>query len=440
MNKRRVFISGVGLVTGLGTGLDELWQGLLAGRSTIGPVTAFDASGFPCRIAAALPTAQIKDFVPKSYRKATKVMARDTELAVIAADLAARQAGVATPGTHPEEGATRTYAAERSSCHIGASLIAAELDELTYALKASAASGSFDIHHWGKEGMQNLTPLWMLKYLPNMLACHVTIVHDLQGASNTITCSEASSGLSIGESLRVIQRGDSDCGFCGGATSRLNPMSLLREVFTNRMITDDAIQAGDATQAVRPFDTAACGTALGDGGGILVLEAADTLTARGGQAMAEVLGFGASQSLNRANRNTVPTEDGRGVRLAIEAALRDANLSAADIDVILPTGLGHGESDRAEAAALRAVFGERLAQVPVYSPKAAIGNTLAGAGAVDVGVAVKILQTGNLPPIQNRSDPLPGLTATTLAKAPTHALCVSAGFCGQNAAIVLKKA
>lgn len=439
MSKRRVFITGIGLVTGLGTGLDELWQNLLAGKTSVGPVGAFDASGFPCRIAAATPTAQIKDFVPKSYRKATKVMARDIELAVVAADLAARHAGVATPGTHPDDPAGRTYAAERSSCHIGASLISAELDELTYALKASAASGTFDIHHWGKEGMENLTPLWMLKYLPNMLACHVTILHDLQGPSNTITCSEASGGLSLGESLRVIQRGASDCGFCGGATAKLNLMGFIRENLSGRLATDAAAQAAPET-AVRPFDEKAMGSAMGDGGGILILEAEDTLTKRGGKAVAEVLGFGASQSLNRANRNATPTQDGRGIRLAIEAALRDAGLTAADIDLIIPTGLGHGETDRAEAAALRAVFGERLAKLPVYTPKAVLGNTFAGAGALDVGLACKILAEGVLPPVHNRTHPLPGFGATSFAKKPVHALCVTAGYCGQNAAVILKKA
>ncbi len=435
--KRRVSITGIGLVSGLGTGLDEHWQGLMAGRSSIGPITAFDASGFPCRIAAASPTAQIKDFVPKSYRKATKVMARDIELAVIAADLAARQAGLITPGTHDDAAAAgRTYAAERTACHIGASLIAAELDELTYALHKSAPNGQFDIHHWGREGMQSLTPLWLLKYLPNMLACHVTIVHDSRGPSNTITCAEASGSLSMGESLRVIQRGAADCGFCGGATARMNLMSFIRDVFTGRMTVENDHPAS----AVRPFDVSAAGTAVGDGASILILESNETLEKRGGKALAEVMGFGASQSLNRANRNTSPAPDGRGVRLAIEAALRDAAIPAGEIDFIIPTGLGHAPSDQAEAAALLAVFGDALAQTPVLSPKASIGNTVAGAGAMDVGIAARCLAEGVLPPIMNRAHALPGLGATRPKRAPLYALCVSSGLCGQNAAVVLKKA
>src|SRR5690606_15661492 len=115
-------------------------------------------------------------------------------------------------------------------------LIAADLDELTMALNESRKEdGSFDIHHWGAEGMRNLTPLWLLKYLPNMLACHVTIIHDVRGPSNTITCAEASGGLSFGESLRVIQRGAADACFCGGAESKVNPMTFYRQVLTGRL-------------------------------------------------------------------------------------------------------------------------------------------------------------------------------------------------------------
>jgi len=433
---RRVSISGIGLVSGLGTGLDEHWQGLLSGKTSIGPIAAFDASGFPCRIAAAQPTAQIKDFVPKSYRKATKVMARDTELAVIAADLAVRHAGLITPAIQEDCGESRTYAAERTACHIGASLIAADLDELTYALKKSAPDGKFDIHHWGREGMTNLTPLWLLKYLPNMLACHVTIVHDSRGPSNTITCAEASGGLSLGESLRVIQRGSADCGFCGGATAKLNLMAYIREVFTGRLTTEN----DNAAKAVRPFDTTAAGSVVGDGAGILILEANETLEKRGGKAIAEVAGFGASQSVNCATRNASPAADGRGVRLAIEAALRDAGIAASEIDFIIPTGLGHATSDQAEAAGLRTVFGDNLAQIPVLALKASIGNTMAGSGAIEVGIAAKILQAGELPPIMNRENPLPGFGATKPKRVPQYALCVSSGLCGQNSAVVLKKA
>ncbi|MFI4859099.1 MAG: beta-ketoacyl-[acyl-carrier-protein] synthase family protein [Phycisphaerales bacterium JB063] len=431
---RKVTITGVGPVCGLGLGIGDVWQGLMDGRNALAPVKAFDASRMGSTIAAEVPDFKMRDFVPKSYRKQTKVMARDIEIAVAAAHFAGLDAGLTTHGYDAD--AKPSYDPTRVGCHIGAGLIAADLDELTLALNESRKDdGSFDIHHWGAEGMRNLTPLWLLKYLPNMLACHVTIIHDVQGPSNTITCAEASGGLSFGESLRVIQRGDADLCFCGGAESKVNPMTFYRQVLTGRLSKNNDHPA----DAVRPFDTQADGTAVGEGGGILTLEATDTYTQRGGDsAYAHVLGFGASQSVNRDTRSLEPTADGRGPRLAIEAALREANLTADQIDAVFPFGCGHPHYDAAEAAALRTVLGDRLAEVPVYSAKPLIGNCGAGAGAIDLALAAQALKAQTLPPTRNRDTPLDGLGATQ-AKKLDHALVFTTGFGGQNTAVVLGK-
>src|SRR5688572_645410 len=215
---RQVVITGLGAVSALGMGVGPLWEGLCAGRSALKRITRFDPSGFPCRLAGeATAFASARDQVPKSYRKAVKVMARDIELAVAAAKGAVEDAGLTTRGTLPEDSTDpTTYPPSRMGCHIGAGLIAAETDELTMALVTSTdTSGKFDPKAWGNAAggqgaLNNLQPLWLLKYLPNMLACHVTIIHGAEGPSNTITCAEASGLLSIGESVRVIQRGDAD--------------------------------------------------------------------------------------------------------------------------------------------------------------------------------------------------------------------------------------
>ncbi len=438
---RRVYITGVGPVSGLGLGIDETWRRLVAGESAVAPVRAFDASAIGCPVAAEVAAGfAVRDYVPKTYRKATKVMARDIELAVAAADLAARDAGLATPGTDPAPDAQPSYAPPRVGCHIGAGLIAADLDELTPAL-ASSAEGGFDLHHWGREGMQKLTPLWLLKYLPNMLACHVTIIHDTQGPSNTITCGEASGGLSIGESLRVIQRGHADLCFCGGAESKLNPMAFYRQALTGRLVGDAALN--NPAAATRPFDQHAHGSVLGEGGGIVMLEAAETFERRAnhgdaGEPYAEVLGFGASQTVNRETRNRTPDPDGRGMVSAIRAALREAELEPDAIDVVIPFGLGVPEWDQAEAAALRTVLGDRLQRVPVYTPKPAAGNQGAGSGGFDLAVAAAILRHQQLPPILNRTHPLPGFTATEAEKLDT-ALVYATGLGGQNTALVLRR-
>ncbi|MEO0474827.1 MAG: beta-ketoacyl synthase N-terminal-like domain-containing protein [Planctomycetota bacterium] len=405
----------------------------VAGESAIAPSKAFDASAFGSSIAAEVPEDfKIRNFVPKTYRKATKVMARDIEIAVAAADLAAKDAGLNTAANSEGD---PDYDPARVGCHIGAGLIAADTDELTMALvKSQQDDGDFDIHHWGEEGMTNLTPLWLLKYLPNMLACHVTIVHDLQGPSNTITCAEASGGLSFGESLRVIQRGQADACFCGGAESNLNPMSFIRQVFTGRLSESD-----DPTTAVKPFDQTANGSVVGEGGGILILESADAFAKRGGtDAYAKVLGFGASQSLNPDKRSQQPAPSGRGPMLAIKNALRDAQIEADAIDAVMPLGIGHPEWDAAEASAIKEVFGERTASIPVVSTKAAIGNCSAGAGALDLALAAKAVKEQALPKITNRDNPIEGMTATEPAKLE-KLLVVTTGFGGQNTAIILGK-
>lgn len=446
---RRVYLTGVGPVSGLGLGIESNWEKLCAGDSAIGRVRAFDASAMGCPVAAEVDEDfKVRDFVPKSYRKATKVMARDIELAVAAADLAARDAGLVTKGT--AEGAAdakMSYTPDRVGCHIGAGLIAADLDELTAALSASSGgegketSEGFDIHRWGREGMHHLTPLWLLKYLPNMLACHVTIIHDTQGPSNTITCGEASGGLSIGESLRVIQRDQADLCFCGGAESKLNPMAFLRQVMTGRLVGD--AHATDPATAVRPFDRDAAGGALGEGGGIVILEAAEAFEKRAGgsgprRAYAEVVGFGASQTVNRETRNRTPDAAGRGIVSAVRAALREARLEPDAVDVVIPFGLGHADWDGPEAAALRTLIGDRLAHVPVLTPKANVGNLGAGSGGFDLCLAAKVLKEQKLPPITNRPAPLDGLSATTAGKLDV-ALVFATGLGGQNTAMVLKR-
>ena len=441
MAYRRVAISGLGPVSGLGLTLDETWARLTAGDSAIGPISAFDASGFACRLAAEVGDFKIRDYVPKSYRKATKVMARDIELAVIAADGAARDAGLVTRGTDPE--ADPTHEPARVGAHIGAGLIACDLDELTAALNQARAEapdggGEFDIHAWGRSGMEHLTPLWLLKYLPNMLACHVTIIHDAQGPSNTITCAEASSGLSLGESLRVIQRGAAEACFCGGAESKLNPMAYIRQQFTGRLT--DIGEAGAGGAAVRPFDRAAAGGVLGEGGGIVVVEAMDAIEARGGKAYAEVVGFGASQSVDRASRGLRPDPEGRAVAGAIKAALRWAELEPGAIDAVLPFGSAVQEEDAAELAGLRSVFGDRLSNVPAILTRPRVGNLGAGAGGFDVAVAAKALSEQALPPGSAIESPVEGATfAAEPGGELTHALVLSAGFGGQCTAVILER-
>jgi 3-oxoacyl-[acyl-carrier-protein] synthase II len=444
---RRVIVTGLGPVCGLGLGRAATWDALLAGRSALDRITAFEPDGFDCQIAAQVPDFKVRDFVPKTYRKATKVMARDIELAVAAAHLAALDAGLTTKATDPD--ANPSHAPERVACHIGAGLIAADVDELTAAyVQARNHDGSFNINRWGEHGMHQLTPLWLLKYLPNMLACHVTITHDCRGPSNTITCNETSAALSVGESLRVIQRGAADCSFAGGCESKLNPMAFLRQRFSGRLNPDSN---DNPHQAVRPFDQSANGTVIGEGGGILILEAHDALQQRiaaagndasGGRGYCEIVGYGAGQTVNKESRNRTPDPDGRGIQVAINNALRDANVTPDDIDLLVPFALGCKDWDAAELNALLATLGQpKLAATPILAIKPNLGNTGAGSGALDLAVAALALHHQTLPPTLNRNTPLKPLLAGNDEPTPadlTHALVLSTGFGGQCTATILR--
>lgn len=429
----------------MGVGAEALWKGLVEGRSALGKITAFDASGFPCALGGEVREFAVKDYVPKSYRKATKVMARDTELAVAAAKLAVQDAGLTTRGT-VEEGAEAalTYPAARLGCNIGAGLIAAETEEMSQAMVTALAGGKFDLGRWGggegesggASGMDALTPLWLLKYLPNMLACHVTIIHGAEGPSNTITCSEASGLLSIGESMRIIERGAADICFSGSAESKVNPMGLLRMDFGKRMARVDASET-DGSRVVRPYDAKGAGGVIGEGGGIVMLENRDTALQRGARMYAEAVGFGGGQSDAWYSAGA----DDEGMRSAIENALEDAQVTAEQISCIVPQASGVGYMDRAEAGALWAVFGARLAEVPLVTIQPNIGNCVAGASGLQMVVGALCLKHQTLPARIHHGTPMPGMQA---GAAPSrgakleYALLTSGSLGGQNAAVVLR--
>ncbi|HVZ94454.1 MAG TPA: beta-ketoacyl-[acyl-carrier-protein] synthase family protein [Phycisphaerales bacterium] len=436
---RRVVITGLGAVTGFGVGVAPLWEALLEGRSAIGPITRFDSAGLRCRAAAEAKDFAIKDHVPKHYRKALKVMCRDTELAVAAAKSAIDSAGIVTKALLGEEGGATTYAPERFGCHIGAGLIAAEVPELSAAMATSTdSSGAFNQEKWGTTGMENLTPLWLLKYLPNMLACHVTILHDAQGPSNTITCGEASGLLSIGESVRVIERGAADACFTGGADSRINHMGIVRFDLVGRLAPVHADHAARASELVRPFDPAAKGTILGEGGGILILESLDTAEKRGAKPIAEIVGFGAGHSPLTGDA----AERARGLEYAILNALDDAGLQPDAIDAIVPHASGTPTSDEEEESALRAVFGQRLASVPLVTTTPAVGDTMGGAGGIAACVGAMCLKHQTIPARIHAGAPKQGLLAGASPArdaALRHVLVCTNSFAGQNAALVLRR-
>lgn len=437
---RSVVITGLGPITAFGLGMDALWDGVVSGRSAIARISVFDPSGFPCHVAAEVPPDKlvVRSVVPKSYRKNTKVMCRDVELAVGAASAAITDAGLITKGIDPDS--PPTIPAARFGCHIGAGLIAADVDELTAALVTSRGeNGTFDLADWGARGMSNLTPLWLLKYLPNMLACHVTIVHDCQGPSNTITCCEASSALSLGESMRVIERGAADACLTGGAEGKLNPMAFARQLFAKRLATTD--EGVEPTTVARPFDPAANGTVLGEGGGLLIVEERDHAARRGAEAYALVAGFATTQSFCPDTVGIDIPADDESLGDAIALALAQARVEPGDIDAVVPFGSSIPSVDAAEAAAIQRTFGPRTAEVPIVTTVPNVGNCAAGNGAIGLSVAARCLREQKLPARLNATN-TKGLDAdATPARDASleHVLVLTSSQGGQNAAVILSK-
>jgi 3-oxoacyl-[acyl-carrier-protein] synthase II len=442
MSSRRVVITGIGLATPIGIGAETVWNALLEKKCGVRRLTAFDPSGFESQVGGQIDSLVMKAYVPKSYLKSTKVMARDIEIAVAAAYEAVKDAGLKTKCLidRGEAQAPSNVDSTRLGVNIGAGLICADLTELAGALATAVDdTDRFSMRKWGNEGMTNLTPLWLLKFLPNMLSCHVTIVHDAQAPSNTITCGEASSHLAIGEAFRTIARGDADVCICGGAESKVNPMGLIRQQLLGRLSRK---YNQDPARACRPFDADRDGIAISEGGGLLILEELEHARARGARIYCEVAGFGAS---NNAHSWSAPHPEGAGITLAIGKALNDAGARPEEVDLVGAFGAGTVAHDLSEARGIRGALNTRGTTVPVLAIKGATGNNGAGSGAIDLGVAALCISKGTIPPAQNvdRVDPECGLNVaagqamkTEIRTAVSTAYALSGG---QNAALVLRR-
>ena len=435
MNEQRIAITGLGVVTAGGIGIEELFANICAKKQSVKRIALFDPSQFPCQVAGQLEDFSASKFVPRNYRKAVKVMARDIEIAVAAADLAIRDAGITTRGIDEQK---VDIEAARFGCNIGAGLICADLNELGSAVNTSVTDGKFDFKKWGVEGINNLTPLWLLKYLPNMLSCHVTIIHGLKGPSNTITCGEASGHLAIGEAARAIARNAADMAIAGGCESKVNPMNMLRQTLLKRLTT-----TGNDTpeRACRPFDADADGTVIGEGGGLVVLEEQGRASARNARIYAEFAGFGAGCDPD--GMNYLEPSRGDGLARAISAAISDAGISPEEIDLVVPQGTGVPDEDAAEADAIARTLGERAKTVAVSPLAGGFGNLFAGTGAVQLAVAAMALHRQTAPPAVN-FEKAADRCGLNIQKTPADAnlryvLCCSHATGGQNAAIVLKK-
>ena len=420
VSNRRVVLTGLGVLCPLGLTAAELWDSLKAGRSGVRPITAFDAAPLPTRIAGIIPQFDAKKYLAKDHRKNLRVMAKTIQLGVAAAQVAMDDAKVDRDALDPT----------RFGVEFGASLIASELVELGPAALVTTDGDreKVDLKTWGEQGIASITPLWMLKYLPNMPACHVSIIQNAQGPSNSITENEVAGLLALAEAVRILKRDQADFFLVGASDGKVNPLSMVRQaLFANLSKQNDTPET-----AVKPFDRRRDGTVLGEGGGVLAVEELEHAKRRGATILAEVVGQGSAFDRGLT---------GQGVARAIHAALRQAGLTPADLDHVNAHGLGSVKLDVTEAQGIKAALGD--AAVPVWAVKSYLGNLGAGGGLVELAASVLALRHGELPPTRNFEEPDPACPVTVLREArpvtKPYVLKVSFTDMGQVAAVVIRR-
>jgi 3-oxoacyl-[acyl-carrier-protein] synthase II len=422
-SSRRIVITGIGVVTPLGLDADSFWRSLREGRSGIRTIRSFDTSTLPVRFGGEIENFDANKFVDKKDRRSLKMMARTIQLAVAGAQVALNDGKVDKSKLDPT----------RFGVEFGAGLIASELPELADASRASVncQPGTVDLERWGEQGLEVIQPLWMLKYLPNMPACHISILHNAQGPNNSITENDVASLLALGEAFRILGRDGADFFLVGGAESKMNPLSLVRQC-----LFEPVSHRNEAPErACRPFDRARDGLVLGEGATVLVVEELEHARRRGARIYAEVMGFGAAFDAKL---------NGSGVTRAVRAALADAEVGPEDIDHINAHGLSARAPDIWEAHGLRAVFGECSEPVPVFAPKSYLGNLGAAAGTTELAASVLGLHHGLVPATLNYEEPDADCPIAVLAGAPRpvrrpYALKVSFTQMGQCAAAVVRQ-
>lgn len=424
---RRVVVTGLGVVAPNGIGKEPFWSACLNGRSGVGPIRSFDATGHPVKIAAEVLDFDVSPFMPASQRKSLKIMSRAMRFAVGAAGLGIADSGLDLNREDPE----------RLGVVMGTGLVPVDLPEIAPQLFQSCdASGNLDTRRLGQHGAGALFPLWILKYLPNMFAAHVSLAFNAQGPNNTIVTACAAGTQAVGEAFRLIARDDADIVLSGGADSRIDPLMILAYTALGALSQSDR----PAEEVSRPFDGRRDGFVLGEGAGTLVLEELEHARKRGATIYAEVLGLGSSFDAYAA---TKPDPEAAGAARAIKSALKEARVDHRDIDYINAHGTSTRLNDEMETKAVKRVFGEGAKALPLSSIKSMVGHLIGAAGAVEAVALALTLHQGVLPPTINQTQPDPvcdlDYVPNTAREMPTRlAVSTSFGFGGQNAALVMR--
>ncbi|HEV3512560.1 MAG TPA: beta-ketoacyl-ACP synthase II [Candidatus Sulfotelmatobacter sp.] len=407
---RRVVVTGLGLICGVGNSTDEVWQGLLAGKSGVARITSFDAGAFACQIAA-----EVKNFDPLNYieKKEVKKMGRFIHLAIAAADEAMKMSGLkVTPENE-----------ERVGVHIGSGI------------------GGFDIierEHYSliEGGPRKISPFFIPSAIINLAAGQVSMRFGAKGPNEATATACTTSAHSIGDSCRIIQHNDADVMIAGGTEAAITPMGVGGFAAMRAL----SLRNSEPEKASRPWDQGRDGFVIGEGAGILILEELEHARKRGAAILAEVAGYGMSGD---AYHITQPAPEHEGGFRVMRNAVRDAGLSPNVVDYVNAHGTSTPIGDTLEAHAIRNFFGEH--KVAVSSTKSMTGHLLGGAGGLEAGITVLALRDQILPPTINLENPDPDTAGMDLV--PNHArkaeveyaMSNSFGFGGTNGALLFRR-
>lgn len=412
MMRKRVVITGMGAVTPVGNDVPSYWAALTAGRSGVGPITRYDASDQPIRIAA-----EVKDFDPVARlgRKEAKRTDRFTQLVLAAAEQAIADAGLRLG----ENGSDREVGIIVGTGIGGLGTLLENADVLR------------------ERGPRRVSALMVPMMMPNAGAGQIAIRYGLHGPALCLASACATGSNAIGESAEYIRRGAAEVMICGGGESVMHPLAMA--AFATMGAGSE--RNDEPERASRPFDLNRDGFVMGEGSGILILEGLEHAQARGAAIYAEVVGYGASSD---AYHITAPDEDGRGAAVSMAAALRDAELEPAGVDYINAHGTSTVLNDRVETLAIHRVFGEHAGRIPISSTKSMVGHLMGAAGAVEAIACAKTLQTGVVHPTINYETPDPSCDLDYVPNQarechPVVALSNSFGFGGHNATLVFRR-
>jgi 3-oxoacyl-[acyl-carrier-protein] synthase II len=411
MDKRRVVITGAGMITPLGIGVEQSWEGLLAGRSGIRKITQFDAANFPTRIAG-----EVTGFNPEEYiePKEIKKMDRFIHLALAAAQMAMKDSGLKITDEN----------AERAGVIIG-----------------SGIGGLRSIEHYHsvllEKGPRRITPFFIPMLVVNLAAGQISIRFGAKGPNSAVVTACATGSHAIGDAFKIIQRGDADAMIAGGTEAVITPLGIGGFNAMKALSTRN----DEPEKASRPFDMDRDGFVMGEGAGVVILESLEAALERGAGIYAEIVGYGMAAD---AYHITSPSPNGEGAARCMKMALKDAGVDPGVVNYINAHGTSTKAGDEIETSAIKTVFGEYAYRIPVTSTKSMTGHLLGAAGGVESVFSVLSIRDDIIPPTINLDTPDPECDLDYVPNqarrtSVDYALSNSFGFGGTNACLLFKK-